>query len=374
MSESGSLEALAEAYLVVPKVAPAACLGLGTRSSSGWKVSIGAAGRLDRGPSASVTPETLFDLASVTKPIVATAFARLAARGAMDPGSELGAHLPEARGTPSERVPLELLLCHRAGLDAHRALFEPLFSGAPFERSRALRTACSARRPECSGAPSEAGFPPVYSDLGYLLLGESMSRSSGLALDELVLREVGEPLALAIGSARQWLAREVGFMARVAPTEIVVARGGPLRGVVHDENAWAIAGHGIAGHAGLFGSAEGVVRFGCAVLGALGGTEGWLSAAELAPLVRARPGGTLRAGFDGVSASGSSAGTRQGPRAFGHLGFTGTSLWCDPDADLVSVILTNRVHPSRDHLAIRAARPPLQDALFALGTADSTLT
>ena len=77
----------------------------------------------------------------------------------------------------------------------------------------------------------------------------------------------------------------------------------------------------------------------------------------------------MRAGFDGKSESGSSAGDRAGPRTFGHLGFTGTSLWIDPDADAVVVVLTNRVHPTRENVAIRAARPAVHDALFALARA-----
>jgi CubicO group peptidase (beta-lactamase class C family) len=108
-----------------------------------------------------------------------------------------------------------------------------------------------------------------------------------------------------------------------------------------------------------------VATFGAAVLDALAGRRAtFLRREEIEPLVRPRPGGTLRAGFDGRAEEGSSAGSEFGARAFGHLGFTGTSLWCDPDADLVSVILTNRVCPTRDNVEIRRVRPPLNDALF----------
>jgi CubicO group peptidase (beta-lactamase class C family) len=136
---------------------------------------------------------------------------------------------------------------------------------------------------------------------------------------------------------------------------------------VHDENAWALSGLGLSGHAGLFGTASSVARFGAAMLDALAGRDSsWLDLGTVTPLVEPRAGGTLRAGFDGRSAEGSSAGTAFGPRAFGHLGFTGTSLWCDPDTDIVAVILTNRVNPTRDNVAIRAARPALNDALFRI--------
>jgi CubicO group peptidase (beta-lactamase class C family) len=149
------------------------------------------------------------------------------------------------------------------------------------------------------------------------------------------------------------------------PTETVAFRGGEVRGVVHDENAWALSGHGLSGHAGLFGTAADVARFGAALVDAwLGVSDSWLGVQHLAPLLRVRPGGTLRAGFDGKSAGQSSAGTLVGPNSFGHLGFTGTSFWCDPDAVRVLVLLTNRVCPTRDNPRIRSARPAVNDALF----------
>jgi CubicO group peptidase (beta-lactamase class C family) len=159
-------------------------------------------------------------------------------------------------------------------------------------------------------------------------------------------------------------ARRPTFARDVAPTEVVPARGGCLRGVVHDENAWALSGHGCSGHAGLFGTVSAVLGFGVALLEAHAGHSAWLAREALEPLIRRRPGGSLRAGFDGKSEGASSAGTSAGPDTFGHLGFTGTSLWCDPGAGIVSVLLSNRVHPTRDNARIRAARPLVHDALF----------
>jgi CubicO group peptidase (beta-lactamase class C family) len=119
----------------------------------------------------------------------------------------------------------------------------------------------------------------------------------------------------------------------------------------------------------MYGTVAAVMAFGSALLDSLlpaYGFEARLGAARsLAWLVSPRTGGTLRAGFDGKSTVGSSAGRLAGPRTFGHLGFTGTSLWIDPDARAVVALLTNRVHPTREHLAIRAARPRAHDALFA---------
>jgi CubicO group peptidase (beta-lactamase class C family) len=113
----------------------------------------------------------------------------------------------------------------------------------------------------------------------------------------------------------------------------------------------------------MFGTLGGVLAFGSAVLDAVSG-RGPFADADVAELIRERPGTTLRAGFDGKSDQGSSAGESFGPRAFGHLGFTGTSLWIEPDAGVVVVLLTNRVHPSRDNQSIRAARPASHEALL----------
>jgi CubicO group peptidase (beta-lactamase class C family) len=207
----------------------------------------------------------------------------------------------------------------------------------------------------------------VYSDLGYLIAGAALEVAGGADLDCLVRDQVARPLRLELGSARQWRADAPDRLERAAETETVAFRGGPLVGVVHDENAWALSGEALSGHAGLFGTAAAVAGLGAAMLEALGGRRpGFLPRAPAHWLVRERPGGTLRAGFDGKSPTGSSAGSRMSSGAFGHLGFTGTSLWCDPAAQVVCVILTNRVCPSRSNLAIRRVRPRLNDALWDL--------
>jgi CubicO group peptidase (beta-lactamase class C family) len=365
IAANSSISQALERLILAPRVAPAASAGWavawpdGAPPPSGSVIigEVGAAGR--------ATEQTLFDLASVSKPVVAATLARLAARGTLPLDTPLGDVLTEARGTASERVPLELLLAHRAGLDAHRALFAPVLSGRPFRRGACLREAAAARRPDCTGAPPPEGFAPVYSDLGYLLLGAAIEAAVGCELDRVIDDEVSQPLGLELGSARLLRARRPDFASAVAPTEIVPARGGVLCGVVHDENAWALAGHGAAGHAGLFGSVAAVLGFGQALLLARAGRSSWLSSQALEPLVRVRPGGTLRAGFDGKSQEGSSAGALCGPETFGHLGFTGTSLWCDPAAEIACTLLCNRVHPTRDNPRIRAARPLVHDALFA---------
>ncbi len=354
------LERIADEQIVRPGVAKSAVLALAQYRQS-WLVSIGAAGQVR-------TRDALFDLASVTKPFLALSVARLCRTGLLGWADTLDRHLPEAAGTPSGKMTLELLLSHRAGLVPHRALFAPLMRRHPFRRNHALWIALHARRPDCLGqAAPEHGFPPVYSDLGYLLVGAALEKRFSCSLETLVASEVLEPLGLNAGSMRQLLGRTGSTPLEIIRTEHVAWRGGTLRGRVHDENAWALSGHGLSGHAGLFGTADAVVRLGCRLIDILEGRhQDYLSRDQLEYLIRPREGGTLRLGFDGKSSSQSSAGQKASPLTFGHLGFTGTSLWCDPAAQTVVVLLTNRVYPTRENTAIRAARPRVHDALFSL--------
>jgi serine-type D-Ala-D-Ala carboxypeptidase len=361
------LEEIARDLVVLPGVAPGAVLGLGVRVESAWRMGVGAAGTRSAADGRTLDENAIFDLASVTKPFVASAAVRLARRHVISLDAPLASLLDELETTPSAQATLSLLLAHRAGLEAHRTLYAPLIAARPFDRRSALLEAARARRDDCTGPPPDSGFTPVYSDLGYLLAGAALERAVAAPLDALIEREIARPLAIEVGSARQWFARASDFAARAVPTELVPWRGGLLAATVHDENSWAIAGHGVAGAAGLFGSAADVARFGCAMLDALSKREQrWIDAEAANWLVAARPGGSLRAGFDGKAGVSSLAGERCGPRTFGHLGFTGTSLWCDPDAECVFVVLTNRVTPTRDNVKIRAARPRVNDAMMTV--------
>jgi CubicO group peptidase (beta-lactamase class C family) len=328
-------------------------------------VDIAVAGQLSDDHSAPpVRVATWFDLASLTKPITALAAARLVRAARLDWKTPLAALLPEVRDTPSATIPIELFLAHRAGLDAHGALYRDFAVGRLGGRENALLEAACSRYAGAVGTPPEHGFPPLYSDLGYLLAGEAIARVAGAPLDAALEELVIAPLGAAIGSARQLRGRDAHFDCDVAATEIAAWRGGTIRGAVHDENAWFWAGEGSAGHAGLFGTAAGVLTVGTAVVDAVQGRRPeFLTREQILPLVCPRPGGTLRAGFDGKSEQGSSAGTKFGKNIVGHLGFTGTSLWCDVEAEMVGVVLTNRVHPSRDNDMIRKMRPFAYDAI-----------
>ncbi|MFO0670565.1 MAG: serine hydrolase domain-containing protein, partial [Polyangiaceae bacterium] len=290
--------------------------------------------------------DVFFDLASVTKPMVAVSLAE----SELARATPLREVLPEAQSTRSADVSLERLVSHRAGLEANLPLFVRIRDGqdSPALRATLLSEAADARRAGCEGAVPADGFPALYSDLGYVLAGVAMARALG-AVDAgaLVETRVAARLGLeqTLGTARSLTERGVRLADVVAPTEVVPWRGGVVRAEVHDENAWMLTGRGGSGHAGMFGTVGAVLAFGRHVL-----TREKALAWTHAP----RPGGTLRAGFDGKSEEGSSAGVVLGPRAFGHLGFTGTSLWIDPDAGVVVALLTNRVHPTRENQALRA--------------------
>jgi len=358
-------------HVVETGAAPGATAAVAVYASGGWRSAVGSAGAPSPLYAGAVEPRTLYDLASLTKPVVACTLARLVKRGVLRWDAPLGEVLPLTRESVSRDVPLLWLLSHRAGLCAHVALYElpeAISRGGEIDRRALLLRVAGARREECQGEPSAQGYDPVYSDLGYILLGAVMELATHTPLDTLIEREVLQPLGLGLGSARQWALRlgRPGFLRRVVPTETLGARG-TVHGDVHDDNAWLLSGTASAGHAGLFGAALDVVRFGSAVVdGVHGRGADWLTRADVAMLVQERPRGSLRAGFDGKATVGSSAGDRFRSGAFGHLGFTGTSVWCEPDAQVVVALLTNRVCPSRQNLKLRALRPRLHTALYDL--------
>lgn len=347
--------------VVTSKAAPAAVCAVGFRANGGWCYGTGAAGTLWPTSAAPVTPDTIFDLASLTKPFVAVAVATEFAVNRTARDTPLRDWLPELGNCRVVSVSLERLLAHRSGLIPHLELFRRQFSGRPWQRINLLTAAANAT---VDAEPLTDANRAIYSDLGYLLVGAAVERRFTQPLDRWMSDRLPWFLKDGVGSVRSWAGSDAQFRARCAPTEIVPGRGGLVWGRVHDENAWTLGGCGSCGHAGLFGTARGVARFGAAALDAYSGRTSVLPHRAVRFAATARIGGSLAAGFDRKSGSSSAAGSIASSDTFGHLGFTGTSLWCDPQLDVVTVLLTNRVCPDRRNARLRSMRPALHDALF----------
>jgi uncharacterized protein YbbC (DUF1343 family) len=206
----------------------------------------------------------------------------------------------------------------------------------------------------------EPGTDYMYSDLGIILLGEILTRVAGQPLEEFVRERVFEPLAM---TDTLYVPGE-DRLSRIAPTEFDAWRGRLIQGEVHDENAFALGG--IAPHAGLFSTAGDLARF-CQMLLNGGVLEHHrIISRKTVELFTRRAGDddSMRAlGWDTKSPEKSSAGMFFSPRSFGHTGFTGTSIWIDPDRELFVILLTNRVNPTRENQLIRKARPAVADAV-----------
>lgn len=356
---SPALDSLMRREIVDAGVAPAGVVAWARRSSAGrWTIAIGAAG---------CATDAIFDLASVTKPLTAIAALRATRRGRLSLDATIGATLPALANTPAAGATLGSILSHRAGFPAwgaiHRA--DPWATSAPASLPfdgppPSIETLLLRAASRCDG-PSESA---LYSDLGYVLAGAMIERALGGAG---TLAAEWASICAATSAARR-RDRAGDFDARVQPTEHVEWRGGDVRGVVHDENAFAIERAGATpGHAGAFASAAELAQLGARFVDALEGLqESWLPAELARAMCARRRGGTHTLGWDTPTAGASSSGTRFGARAVGHLGFTGTSLWLDPDAHAVAALLTNRTFPSRENVRIRAARPRVHDALWTI--------
>ncbi len=347
---------------VAGTVFPGATACLAWRDASGAAIYAEAcAGRLHEG-APRVEPRTPYDLASLTKPFLATAALRLVAGGTLALGTRVDLLVSDTRGGHGGAATLEQLLTHRSGLAAWGGLYLDVPHDPGTAAARRWIIGEASRRPE-EGALATKGAA-IYSDLGYILAGEVVARAAGQPLDRVMAAQVTEPLGITdevyFASALS-PERRASLVKRAAPTERCDWRGRIARGEVHDENCAALGG--VSGHAGLFGSAHGVATLGRAVLDAQAGRSDFLPQALLREALAPRPGSTYRLGWDGKSAEGSTAGRRLSPETFGHLGFTGTSIWCDPTRDLVVVLLTNRVHPSRANERIKGFRPAFHDGV-----------
>nr|WP_319395093.1 serine hydrolase domain-containing protein [uncultured Desulfobacter sp.] len=318
-----------------------------------------------------VTLDTIFDLASLTKPLAtALAVADLISSGLLSQHTRLKEILPAACGTDKARITMDMLLRHRSGLPAHRPYFKSLSDPVPGMAARKELRHLILSEP----LEYEPGSKEVYSDLGFILLAWVVERLSGLRLDAFVNKKIFAPLNICdlffnpLGSDVPGGLKNKNSLV-FAATSHCPWREKMIVEEVEDENAWAAGG--IEGHAGLFGTAEGVHRLCCRILSTLESQASNLMDHVVIQDFVDRKNGTMRpAGFDSPSEENASSGHFFSKRSVGHLGFTGTSFWIDPDNGLIAILLTNRVHPSRGNIEIRKFRPRIHDLIVPVYTAN----
>ena len=338
-----------------------------------------------QGGDSEVKPSTLFDLASLTKVIATTTMAMiLYERGLLELEVPVPGVVPEFMadecGEPDPRrrdVTFHMLLAHSSGLPAYEKLFLKARS-----REDLLRAAFT------TSLSTDPGTHAEYSDIGFIVLGAALERIAGESLDVFSQREIFGPLGMynttfnppkesrvkipPTADERSEQQCGAGAPARekaAGKTVPVVSEAARstfrhkiIQGEVQDENACILGG--VAGHAGLFSTAEDLARFAHTMLHG-GGPILRPETVALFTRCESTPAGTSRAlGWDTPSAP-SQSGKHFGPRSFGHLGYTGTSLWIDPDRQLSITLLTNRTWPDCTNQAIKQVRPAFHDAIVA---------
>ena len=321
---------------------------------------LAAVGHYSDGDERSVEPETVYDLASLTKVIgLTTACMILVQEGKLDLDAPAQRYVPEFRGPDKDKVTIRLLLTHSAGLAADLPLFDST-------RSRAAALTMVDTSPLLS-AP---GTTFVYSDLSAIVLMQVVERITGQPLDAYLGARVFAPL----GMTATRFNPPRGWVEHIAPTELdTMFRHRLLRGEVHDESAARLGG--VSGNAGLFSDAPDLARYATWLMAVRSGAltpghrpgvrpPGLDSGTVVRFTIRQDipPGSTRALGWDTPSDSGySSAGTKLSRRSFGHTGYTGTSIWMDPDNDVFIILLTNRVNPTRANTRILQVRATVAD-------------
>jgi CubicO group peptidase (beta-lactamase class C family) len=304
-----------------------------------------------------VTAETIFDLASLTKPLATTlAVMHLVQNHRISVEDYLGDLVPDFQGDAKARIRLKHLLYHNSGLADYRPYYLRLSSIPLDSRRTALRQFLVAEP-----LIQPCGEKVLYSDLGFMILAWVVEHITGRRLDQLVADEIYRPLGLE--SLFFNAQNTAGLKGPFAATENCPWRRDILAGQVHDENAFIVGG--VEGHAGLFGTAGDMSTLLIELLGAYQGriANGVFSRDLLHQFFKRLPQTDKAMGFDMPLLEGASCGRGFSLNSVGHLGFTGTSFWMDLERSIIVVLLTNRVHPTRKNEHIKAFRPRLHDAV-----------
>jgi CubicO group peptidase (beta-lactamase class C family) len=291
--------------------------------------------------------DAIFDLASVTKCVATTtACMLLYEHGLLDLGAPVQKYLPEFVGANKEKITIRHLLTHSSGLTAYRRYF--LDHNMPGEIIK-------------EPLENPPGTKTVYSDLGVILLGKIVETLSGQPLDVFCREQIFTPLKMSETSYNP----PQQLLSRIVPTEFDSWRGRMVHGQVHDENAFALGG--VSGHAGLFSTARDLAIFLNMLLNGGAYEGGRLLKPETIAVFTARQnivaGSSRVLGWDTADGK-NSAGHLMSQRAFGHTGFTGTSVWTDPAKNMFVILLSNRVHPTRNNQKLLSFRARLHDTVM----------
>ncbi len=340
---------------IAEKAFPGATLAVGYRG----KVSVRAFGKLSYdAKAAAVNPSTIYDIASLTKVVVTTTLAEKLAEGdfavPLDLDAPVVRYLPEWASGPNaewrRKVTVRHLLTHTSGLPAFKEYWRTS-KGKQDTLGRIF----------AEPLEYEPGTKEIYSDLGIILMAEIIERLTGRTLDDLAKSYIFSPLGMKDTMYRP----PKKLWPTIAPTEIDnQLRHRLVQGEVHDENAFAIGG--VSGHAGLFSTAPDLAAF-CQMLlnGGVYAHQRIVRRATIAQFTTPQQlsGGTRTLGW-AVPTEGGSSGHYFSAHSYGHTGFTGTSIWIDPERQLFVVLLTNRVHPTRENIKIQQVRPAVHDAVM----------
>lgn len=321
---------------------------------------------------AEIDCNTLFDIASLTKPLAtATAISLLIQEEVLGLNDPVSKYIPAYASGDKAKVRLLHLLNHSSGLPDWKPYFEDIaklssgnsgFSGSPEAKQSVYQMAGNEALIKSPGELS------LYSDIGFILLGEIIERVAAMSLDQFCETQIFSHLDADRPCFKPL--SHPGFdrlNQAIAATEVLPWRGGLIRGIVHDDNAYVMGG--ISGHSGLFSTANGVYQL----------VQLWQKSVqgagpinqELASRFISRQVGpgfpkesSWGLGWDSPSRQHSSSGRFFSGNSFGHLGYTGTSIWVDQEKDLTVILLTNRVHPSHENKKIQVFRPELHDLVF----------
>lgn len=312
----------------------------------------------------SLTRETVFDLASLTKPLATVpTLLSLMKEGKLSWNTNLDQIFPGKIPDGKKNITIKQLMSHCSGLPAHREYYKEILKVKECDRKKILFKWIIEEK---LLYPSGTDF--VYSDLGFMLLGFIIEKISAKNLEEYVREKIYRPLGLHNSLFFAEKQKEYGQI--YAATSVCPWTAEMLSGRVHDDNCRAMGG--VGGHAGLFGTIDGVVQWCEHLLSQIKDRERhpFYENEMLRQAVTPEDGSPWTSGFDTPSATGSSSGKFFSPSSFGHLGYTGTSFWIDPQKELSIVLLTNRIHQGSNNELIRKFRPIFHDTVMGCLQAD----